>query len=236
MAHCVEAKIVGVLLALQLVREEEDEADTVSIRLDNQAIVRALTSHRAKPAQSLLDMVHELCDDWKKRDRWHHTHIKISWVSGHDGVAGNEWADTEAKKAVEKGSSPGAMLPVETQGDKLPTSLTAAGATFKDALCVQWRTLWAGSPPQRKMAKIDAKLPSPAFLWATDNLTRVQMSILVQLRTGHALLNAFLHRIGKVNSPHCPACLGANKMVHRFLFDCPAVISTKECYPVKVDK
>ena len=62
-----EAEIFGVLLALQLVREE-DEADTVSIRLDNQAIVWALTSLRAKPVQSLLDVVHELCDDWKKRD------------------------------------------------------------------------------------------------------------------------------------------------------------------------
>ena len=50
------------LLVLQLVREE-DEADTISIRLDNQAVVRALTSHRVKLAQSLLDVVHELCDD-----------------------------------------------------------------------------------------------------------------------------------------------------------------------------
>ena len=80
-----EAETVGMLLALQLVREE-DEADTVSIRLDNQAVVQALTSCRAKPVQSLLDTVHELCDDWKKRDRQRRTHIKISWVSGHDGV------------------------------------------------------------------------------------------------------------------------------------------------------
>ena len=69
-------------------------------------------------------------------------HIKISWVSGHDGAAGNEQADTEVKKVVEEGSNPGTMLPVKTQGDELLTSLTAAGAAFK----VQWRTLLAGSP------------------------------------------------------------------------------------------
>ena len=97
----------------------------------------------------------------------------------------------------------------------------AAGAAFKDALCMQWRTLWAGSPQRRKMAKIDAKLPSPAFLRATDDLTRVQVSVLIQLRTGHAPLNAFLHRIGKVDSPRYQACLGADKTVHHFLFDCP---------------
>ena len=105
--------------------------------------------------------------------------------------------------------------------NQLPTSLTAAGATFKDALCMQWRTLWAGSPWQWKMAKIDTKLPSPAFLQASDNLTRAQTSILVQLRTGHAPLNAFLHQIGKVDSPCCPVCLGADETVHHFLFDCP---------------
>ena len=60
------------LLALQLVREE-DKADTISIRLDNQAVVWALTSHRAKPAQSLLDAVHELCDDWKEISSATHT-------------------------------------------------------------------------------------------------------------------------------------------------------------------
>ena len=60
-----EAEIVSVLLALQLVREE-DEADTVSIRLDNQAVVRALASRRAVPVQSLLRMVHELCNNWKQ--------------------------------------------------------------------------------------------------------------------------------------------------------------------------
>ena len=37
----------------------------------------------------------------------------------------------------------------------------------------------------------------------------------------HAPLNAFLYWIGKVDSPHCLVCLGANKTVHHFLFDFP---------------
>ena len=80
---------------------------------------------------------------------------------------------------------------------------------------------WAGSPCQWKMAKIDTKLPSPAFMQATENFTRAQASVLAQLRTGHALLNAFLHWIGKVDSPLCPACLSVDEMVHHFIFDCP---------------
>ena len=209
------------LLMLQLV-SNEDEADTISIRLDNQAIVQALTNCRAQPAQSLLDTIHGLCDDWRKRNWWHRTHIRISWVSGHNGAMGNEQADEESKKAVEEGSSPGIMLPVKTREDKLPVSLAVAVAAFRDKLHAQWRELWARSPQQWKMAKIDAKLPSPAFLQATDNLTRVQVSVLMQLRTGHAPLNAFLHRIGRVDSLLCLACLSTDETIHHFLFDCPA--------------
>ena len=58
-----EAEIAGVILALQLVRND-NTANTVSIRLDNQAAVQALVSRRAKPAHSLLDKVHSLCDAW----------------------------------------------------------------------------------------------------------------------------------------------------------------------------
>ena len=54
-------------------------------------------------------MVLEICThgipmvnpNWKKRDQQHRTHIKISWVSGHNGVASNEQVDAEVKKAVE---------------------------------------------------------------------------------------------------------------------------------------
>ena len=135
---------------------------------------------------------------------------------------GNKRADAEAKKAVEEGSSLGVMLPVETQEDKLPVSLAAAAAAFRDKLHAQWRELWAGSPWRQKMAKINTKLPSPAFLQATDDLTRVQASVLMQLRTGHAPLNTFLHWIGRVDSPLCLACLSTNETIHHFLFNCPA--------------
>ena len=72
-----EAEIIGMLLTLQLV-SNEDEADTVSIRLDNQAIVWALTNCKAQPAQSLLDVIHGLCDNWRKCDQRHCSHIRIS--------------------------------------------------------------------------------------------------------------------------------------------------------------
>ena len=58
-----EVEIVGVILALHLIRED-GEADTASIKLDNQAVIWALTGCGAGPVQALLDMVHGLCEDW----------------------------------------------------------------------------------------------------------------------------------------------------------------------------
>ena len=70
------------------------------------------------------------------------------------------------------------------------------------------------------MDKINAKLPSHSFLAATNHLSRAEMSVLMQLRTGHIPLNAFLRRIGRADSPTCPACQHTNEMIHHYLFDC----------------
>ena len=52
--------------------------------------------------------------------------------------------------------------------------------------------------------------------------SRVQVSLIIQLRTGHVLLNAYLHRISKMDQPLCQLCERGNKTVHHYLFDCTA--------------
>ena len=51
---------------------------------------------------------------------------------------------------------------------------------------------------------------------------RVQASMVTQLRTGHVPLNAYLHRIDKIDSPLFPHCSLDSKSVHHFLFNCRA--------------
>ena len=187
-----EVEIAGVILALQLVHND-NTANTVLIRLDNQAVVQALVSWRAKPAHSLLDKVHGLCDAWRREDRQQRKPINISWISGHDGVTGNEQADIKAKRAIKEGSSPGLDLPLAFQGEELLCSITVASSAFKDDLFKRWKLIWSKSPRCRHMDKIDAKMPSHSFLQATDSLTRAQASVLMQLQTSHAPLSMFLH-------------------------------------------
>lgn len=52
-----------------------------------------------------------------------------------------------------------------------------------------------------------------------DNLDREKASILAQLRTGHARLNGYLHRIGKTDSDVCE-CGVERETVPHFLLRC----------------
>ena len=212
--------MIGVLLALELLHQER-RVHTVSIKLDNQAVIQALGTHSAKPVQSLLNMVHNACEEWTAGDRRGCRQLGISWISGHDGIKGNERADKEARKAVSDGASLHEDLPDILQEGPLPNSLTALGGSFQVDLRERWKSLWAKSPQRGHMDKIDAKLPSPTFLAAINHLSRAETSVLMQLRMGHIPLNAFLHRISRADPPTCPMCQHTNETIHHYLFDCP---------------
>ncbi len=135
---------------LQLIRNA-GRAPTMSIKLDNQMVIHTLRNFQAQPAQSLLEYIHDSCDDWMHRGRQQGAWITISLVSGHDGIPGNEAADVEARRVISGGSSPchlvtWVLLLNELQVDELPCSLTTAGSTFKNELRAHWRILWVKSP------------------------------------------------------------------------------------------
>ena len=95
-----EVEVIGVLLALDLLSQEH-RVHTVSIKLDNQVVIQALGICSTKLAQSLLDMVCNACKEWTANDRQGHQWLSINWISGHDGVKGNECTDEEARKQSE---------------------------------------------------------------------------------------------------------------------------------------
>ena len=76
------------------------------------------------------------------------------------------------------------------------------------------------SPRYERASKYDPKAPISNFRKITMKLTRRQASILVQLRTGHAPLQAYLHRFKLVESPMCPSCGEEPETVTHFLIYC----------------
>ena len=89
-----EAELLGILLSLWLVGRELD-ADLVSIKVDSQAAIQALNTHRPGLGGYLLDEIHELSTSLHKQSL-SNLQLKISWISRHDGITGNDKVDEEA--------------------------------------------------------------------------------------------------------------------------------------------
>src|SRR5436305_1421569 len=66
---------------------------------------------------------------------------------------------------------------------------------------------------------VDAALPGKHTRRLYDQLSRKEASVLAQLRTGMARLNAYLHRIKVAATDQC-ACGQARETVEHFLFRC----------------
>jgi ribonuclease HI len=149
-----EAEATGVILALELLSKERG-INTAVVLLDNQAVIQALSYVKPRPAQFLLNHAHELANRIAATSRRRKTKLKITWISGHDDVEGNERADAEAKKAAKGDSSQASKLPALLTADPLPRSITAARQCFRASLQNMWRMKWMASPRYMRMAAID---------------------------------------------------------------------------------
>ncbi|KAJ5094907.1 endonuclease/exonuclease/phosphatase [Penicillium argentinense] len=92
------------------------------------------------------------------------------------------------------------------------------------------RWVWANTKQHRKnhfqlwttgqfTRQLDSALPGPHTKILYDSLDREKAAILAQLRTGHARLNGYLHRIGKADSDLCECGIERETVPH-FLLRC----------------
>jgi hypothetical protein len=77
------------------------------------------------------------------------------------------------------------------------------------------------------MVKIDEDFPFEQHRKSLDQYTRLQSSLLFQVRSNHLPLNGYLHKIGKIPSKKCDQCwrhrhIDTPETVTHFLFECPA--------------
>lgn len=89
----------------------------------------------------------------------------------------------------------------------------------------EWNTSWILSPRKARLEKLDEDFPFEKHRKLLDNLTRVQSSLLFQIRSNHLPLNSYLHRIGKAPSERCAQCWRryrneVTETVIHYLFEC----------------
>jgi ribonuclease HI len=85
-----ESEAVGLTLAAQLLSMEEDVTYPVSIFVDNQATIKSGDLFSTKPGHYLIDHFRRLTRKLKKDSQDRNFKITVHWISGHDGVEGNE--------------------------------------------------------------------------------------------------------------------------------------------------
>ena len=106
-------------------------------------------------------------------------------------------------------------------------SVKALKEDYLKVLTLDTATRWSESKRKAKFeANIDNSYPFDKFRQISSKLTRAKASILIQIRTGHVPLNAYLFRFKKHHTSRCNACYlttrrHRDKTVKHFLFECP---------------
>ena len=231
---------VGIILGSHLAEAHPRPAATTNFSIDNQAAIQSMQNNSRQPAQYLIDEIHRCTEALQRMKTVHQqqqegireehnpngettSSISFTWVAGHAGSTGNKRADTLAKEAAEHGSSPIEDLPTFLH-QRLPASVSAIKQAITANIKRQVKEWWRRSPRSIKMRHIDPSLPSDNYIKITNKLNRRQTSLLTQLRTGHAPLNKYLHKIRKSHRPHCPqaTCTSVTEDIRHLIFTCPA--------------
>ena len=142
-----EAEAVGLLLAAWMIHHERNALKgRIAIYVDNQAIIQAITNPRAKSSQYIIAELLRLMEECKgavdvcSTDT--PTSVKVTWISAHSGVDGNELADGEAKLAAMGKTSPPIALP-ELLCKQLPVNASTLKQDFADKLKRKWGNRWS---------------------------------------------------------------------------------------------
>lgn len=214
-----EAELTGLVLGTHLLLQEQ-RLTTVQIATDNQAAIKAIQQRKPHAGHHLVQTLEKQL--LQLQVKYRRLRIDLTWTPGHEGILGNEIADRAANKATCKQEL---ALPEEypTALQKLlPSNTAALKQTYHKSLQKRALQHWKTSPRSTKLFQNFplTMFPGKQHIQKVFNLPRWHASLLIQMRAGHAPLNAYLSRIKRADSPSCPACLSNPETVNHFLVTC----------------
>ncbi|KAF8814018.1 hypothetical protein BYT27DRAFT_7250430 [Phlegmacium glaucopus] len=152
-----EGEGVGMILGLELIREEWIAMGLIPIGVNNTAAITATHTIKPGPGHYIWDLFHRRLSMVNNKHK--DMDLLVRWTPGHIDIKGNEEADKEAKAAAQHGSSPKNKLPAPLR-KPLPCSKSAVRQAYHTKLKCLSTEIWVKLPQYKKIKHIDPSIPS----------------------------------------------------------------------------
>lgn len=200
-----QAELLAIRRCASAILLLDNISNQIIICSDSKAALGALAQVEFK-SKAVLDCAEEL------RTLALRCPVLLRWVPGHTGIEGNEAADRLANTAA---SSEGPR-----RLDACPTTAVIRRALndhFETAHSELWRRRQDCRQARAITGKWKANLRKRLCL-----LSRCNLRLLVQVSSGHSLLNRHASFMGLSDTAICPYCQMEEETSLHFLGDCPA--------------
>ena len=176
---------------------------TAIIFTDNQAAIQACSAPGRSSGQYILSEITRTASQLQECG-WD---IQLYWLPGHEGIHGNECADTLAKEAANS------LAP--NSGEEV-TLMASTRRTLRIEAANAWKMEWAASPHGSSLRRL-WKEPSKAPMQLYQGLRRAATSVLIQMQTGKIALASYLGTFNAMESTECSCRRGLQDIRHVLL-------------------